>query len=689
MRNLNILLLTVMLLLPGITMAWQLDTAELYDIEKLGTNINSRYHESAPVISPDGNTLYWFVENHPDNTYHGKEAHNQDIWYSNRDVDGTWLPAKHMESPLNQSQFNQVLAVLNNGNTLLIRGGTSKNDHGLALTHRSGSKWSRPDDIDVEDYDKLNQGVFSGGSLNSDGSVLVLYFAEKAGSKFSDLYVSFREKEMKYSRPVKLPMSTFKDEFGPFIAPDDKTMYFASNRYDGYGDVDIWVSTRLDDTWLKWSEPVNLGPPVNTKGFDAYFSIDAEGKNAFTSRAYMSADGGSLDIIGLTPKPEILISGTLKDKKTGKPVQGIVAVKVGEKGTVSIETDAQGRFSRSFRERVVYQFRVDEKGYQILSDSLDMTNARPNETVSKDLLLDPIPAEIILFGFVTNNKTGEPLFTDVNIKAFDGKRLSVGTDDRGYYTTKLPAEGEYELSAQVDGFYDKKIKVSVRGVKNYYLEVGQDLKLDPEPVPIILNGTVTNQKTGAPMAVTVRTEALRDANVKVNAASDAGNGNYSMTMPGAGWYYIYAGAEGFLNFSDSIEVYEPFSKDERFTKDIALVPIEIGVTVRLNKIYFDFNKTDLRPESFAELDRLVELMNLNPSVKIEIAGHTDDKGSDEYNQTLSQGRAESVMNYLLQQGINSDRVVAKGYGESQPEVPNDSDENRQINRRVEFTVLSK
>lgn len=689
MRIIKNILLPVMLLLPALTFGWQLDTTELYDLEKLGTNVNSRYHESAPVVSPDGNTLYWFVENHPDNTFHGKESHNQDIWYSTRDVDGSWLPAKHMESPLNQSQFNQVLAVLNDGNTLLIRGGTSKNDHGLALTHRSGDKWSRPDEVDIDDYDKMNEGVFSGGALNSDGSVLILYFAEKAGSKFSDLYVSFRIKEMKYSRPVKLALSTFKDEFGPFIAADDKTMYFASNRYDGYGDVDVWVSTRLDDTWLKWSEPVNLGPPVNTKGFDAYFSIDAEGKNAFTSRAYMSADGGSLDILGLTPKPEIIISGTVKDKTTGKPVPGFVEVRVGEKGIVSIETDDKGYYSKTFRERATYQFRVDEKGYQILYDSIDLNNAGFNESITKDLLLDPIPAEIILFGFVTNSKTGEPLYTDLQIKAPDGKRLKAGTDEKGYYTTRLPAEGDYEILATVGGFYDKQVMVPVRGVQNFYLEVGQDIALDPEPVPIVLKGTVTNSKTGAPMAVTVRAEAATAESIKVTAPSSQDGGKYSTTLPEAGWYYIYAGAEGFLNYNDSIEVYEPFSKEEVFTKDIALVPIEIGVTVRLNKIYFDFNKADLREESFAELDRLVELMNLNPSVKIEIAGHTDDKGSDEYNQTLSQGRAESVMNYLLEQGIGGDRVVAKGYGESAPEVPNDSDENRQINRRVEFTVLSK
>ena len=120
-----------------------------------------------------------------------------------------------------------------------------------------------------------------------------------------------------------------------------------------------------------------------------------------------------------------------------------------------------------------------------------------------------------------------------------------------------------------------------------------------------------------------------------------------------------------------------------------MIPIEIGVTVRLNNIFFDLDKTTLGTESFPELDRVVELMNQNPTLEIEIAGHTDNSGSDEYNLNLSQGRSDEVRNYIIQQGIPGSRIVAKGYGESRPEVSNDTEEGRHQNRRVEFTVLSK
>ena len=117
--------------------------------------------------------------------------------------------------------------------------------------------------------------------------------------------------------------------------------------------------------------------------------------------------------------------------------------------------------------------------------------------------------------------------------------------------------------------------------------------------------------------------------------------------------------------------------------------IEIGQIVRLNNVFFDFDQATLGSESAEELNRLVDFMRTNPKIHIEIAGHTDDKGSADYNLKLSQQRAESVMAYLVQQGIAKDRLKAKGYGSKKPLVKNDSDEHNAINRRVEFVILKR
>ncbi len=141
-----------------------------------------------------------------------------------------------------------------------------------------------------------------------------------------------------------------------------------------------------------------------------------------------------------------------------------------------------------------------------------------------------------------------------------------------------------------------------------------------------------------------------------------------------------------MNASDSI-----INNGEKtfIQKDLYLDPVEVGITVRLDNIFFDFDKTTLKPESYAELNKVLNFLESNPNVEIEIAGHTDNKGSDDYNVQLSHGRAQAVVEYLISQGITYERIVAQGYGEKVPVASNDTDKGRAINRRVEFTVLSK
>jgi outer membrane protein OmpA-like peptidoglycan-associated protein len=120
-----------------------------------------------------------------------------------------------------------------------------------------------------------------------------------------------------------------------------------------------------------------------------------------------------------------------------------------------------------------------------------------------------------------------------------------------------------------------------------------------------------------------------------------------------------------------------------------LQPIEIGNKVVLNNIFFDTNKFDLKPESIAELQKLVEFLTVNPTVHIEISGHTDNVGNDQLNQTLSENRAKAVYEYLIASQVTPARLVFKGYGKTQPIAPNTSEEGRKKNRRTEFMIIAK
>ena len=253
-----------------------------YELIKL-KEVNSIYHDAAPVISPDGKKLYFFVVDNPANTF-GKDG-SQDIWMSTKDDKGIWSPAQHMGSPFNQSKANQVFQVLPDG-SLLVRGGRSRNDKGFSMVS-SGGAWS---ELDVKDFSAMAKGRFNGTAISGDRRHMILYFSEQLNGIRSDLYVTHQQNGA-WSRPEKLKISTSYDDFAPFINPDDKTLYFASDRMGlgRQGGTDIYKTTRMDETWNSWSDPVNLGKPVNTAAADSYFSLDAAGV-VYTSRSNSRVD---------------------------------------------------------------------------------------------------------------------------------------------------------------------------------------------------------------------------------------------------------------------------------------------------------------------------------------------------------------------------------------------------------------
>ena len=161
-----------------------------------------------------------------------------------------------------------------------------------------------------------------------------------------------------------------------------------------------------------------------------------------------------------------------------------------------------------------------------------------------------------------------------------------------------------------------------------------------------------------------------------------------VSLPSGTNYGIVVKRDGYLFHSENFDL--PASANfQEIKKNVELKRIDIGKTIALRNIFFDFDKATIRSESANELNRLIKLLTDNPTLKIELGSHTDSKGSDDYNQKLSQSRSQSVVAYLIEKGISSDRLVAKGYGETVPVATNDTEDGRQENRRTEFKILSK
>jgi len=205
---------------------------------------------------------------------------------------------------------------------------------------------------------------------------------------------------------------------------------------------------------------------------------------------------------------------------------------------------------------------------------------------------------------------------------------------------------------------------------------------------VFVEGRVLNKNTGEPVQGTVIFESLEDGSVVEQINTEGDEARYYATLPLNKRFAFYADAENHLAENRNLDTHNHVFNDVIYA-DLYVVPLEVGGSIRLNNIFFDFDKATLRSESFAELNRLLNFFNRFPKMKIELPGHTDSKGSDEYNLKLSDERANAVRSYLLSQGVAPDRIVAKGYGESVPVATNDTDEGRQLNRRVEFVVLEK
>lgn len=517
--------------------------------ESIGSAVNTEYSELNPVMSPDGKTLYFGRKNHPQNKFGmaGTEqiAGSQDIWYS-ESLMGAWTTSRRMSEALNRDQYNTIYSVSPDGQTILVKGAYVNGQYetrGFSIAKKSATGWEIPKKMEIPKYEKLSRGKNEYGYLSNDGKTLLMAFSEKKNSDEDDIYASFLEKDGSWSEVINLgdDVNTDFTETTPFLAADGKTLYFSSNREGGKGSNDIWVCKRKDETWINWTEPTNIGEPINTDQYDAYYTISAAGDYAYFISSNNSV--GKKDIFRLKidqPKP------VETPPTTTSPLAG------GEK--------------------------------------------KPESEKPKDIKSEPV---VLVSGKVIDGKTGKvPLNAQIIYEDLtNGKELGVATPDpiTGIYKVVLPYGKNYGITTKIDGYVGTSQNIDLSKIMGKYLEI-----------------------------------------------------------------------EG---------------------KDMTVKPVEVGVKVEMNNIFFEFGKAELKSESYPELNRIATFFKSNTKIVSEISGHTDNVGTDEINNKLSQERAEVVRKYLLTQGVPAEKLTAKGYGKNKPKVANDTPENQAINRRVEFEIL--
>jgi len=222
------------------------------------------------------------------------------------------------------------------------------------------------------------------------------------------------------------------------------------------------------------------------------------------------------------------------------------------------------------------------------------------------------------------------------------------------------------------------------GMDIYYFTLDEHLR--PNPVTY-MKGKIKDKETGEPLGANLELIDL-DYNKLITAtSSDPITGDYMLSIRTGSNVLLNISHPFYLFFSENFKLKRSATELQPFLRDIYLKKPEVGSSLVLKNIFFDFNQSDLKPESFVELDILFDFLQKNKSVTIEIGGHTDDLGSEEYNNKLSLERAKSVSQYLIDKKIDTNRITYKGYGKSQPIESNDTEEGRAANRRTEIKII--
>jgi outer membrane protein OmpA-like peptidoglycan-associated protein len=369
--------------------------------EHLGPAVNSPLVDYVPVISPDGHTLYFARDNDSQNIGGVLPKGNIDIWESHTDEHGQWSDAGNVGRPLNTAGPNTVFSVLPDGNTLLVANvyaadGTMTGD-GYSLTTLTSSGWTLPESLRIDGYYNLNKvgEAFLGGS----GEVLLVSVELSDAIGGTDICVCFRKQDGSWTSPRSLgpDVNSPMNDISPFLASDDRTLYFATAGRAGYGNADIFMTRRIDSTWTHWTEPVNLGPAVNTQEFDGYFSISASGDYAYFTSA-QAGSFGKTDIYriklpeSVRPRPVVLVSGRVMQARTGKPIDAEIRyenLSTGRSAGRARTSPGTGKYAIVLPAGANYGFRAQVPGYFPVSDNLNATGVKRYTEVSRDLILPP------------------------------------------------------------------------------------------------------------------------------------------------------------------------------------------------------------------------------------------------------------------------------------------------------------
>lgn len=376
-------------------------------VERLDKNVNSDYSELNPLLSPDGKTLYFSRRNHPENV--GGVTDKEDIWYSELGSDGKWTLAKNMGPKFNNENPNFINAVsaTPDGKSVIILLGNKYQEKGkmvagVSVSDNLNGNWSTPKPLNIENDYNFNEKA--NYFMANTRTALLMSIEREDTHGDRDLYVSFQKNDSLWTTPLNLgdALNTAGEESAPFLASDNKTLYFSSNGFSGFGGSDVYMTKRLDDTWTNWSEPENMGPDINTKLNDLFFNIPSTSEFAYYSRevAVDNADVYRVKLpVFMSPEPIVIVRGKLIDAKTGAPIAAKIIYERlpdGKEIGVTQSNPETGEYEIHLPGGQLYGVRAEAPGHISENQNLDLRGVKQDGvTKNQDMRLEPIEVAVI------------------------------------------------------------------------------------------------------------------------------------------------------------------------------------------------------------------------------------------------------------------------------------------------------
>lgn len=416
--------------------------------ENMEEGINSPFDEFSPVFSPDGEYLYFTRSRHPENV--GGRVDPGDIWVSQRNENGGWTKAVNAGEVLNNKFYNEVIGFSPDGNILYLnyhyaKGGAKPKTQGFSYSSRQGNGWSAPQPVKIDNF--YNRSNHQSMAISSDGKVLVLAINSYGSYGHEDLYVSFLDKSGSWTAPKNMgsTINTAFQEMTPFIAKDNRTVFFASNGHAGKGSRDIFSSKRLDNSWRIWSEPENIAA-INTEGIELSYIIGPDGEYAYYVSTQNSDGYGDINKIRLN-----------------------TAFYPQDTNTVAIEF-------------------VEPDTVIFITENQEINTVYPSES-DDNIVEEPTQDIFLLQGHVLNKKNEEPIKAKVTITPLNTEETQPVLIDaeRGYFDATLQRTLKYKIKVSSEGFMpeEKSLAYEESGegplLERFYLsplEVGSTFQLN-------------------------------------------------------------------------------------------------------------------------------------------------------------------------------------------------------------------